>query len=90
MKAYQLLDSEDKWTKQVVARNASNNACDPTDEKAIRWCALGAILRCYNGTSAYEAENKLYEVITRHQSIGEWNDTNNYETVVETLKEIGI
>ena len=34
-----------KWTQYAIARTGNNRHCEPTDAKAIRFCAYGAILR---------------------------------------------
>ncbi|MBX9588369.1 MAG: hypothetical protein K2X43_03630 [Hyphomonadaceae bacterium] len=37
------------WTQYAIARTGNNRHCEPTDAKAARFCAYGAILR-----AAYE------------------------------------
>ena len=34
-----------KWTQYAIARTGNNRHCEPTDAKATRFCAYGAILR---------------------------------------------
>lgn len=34
-----------KWTQYAIARTGNNRHCEPTDAKAVRFCAYGAILR---------------------------------------------
>ena len=33
------------WTQYAIARTGNNRHCEPTDAKATRFCAYGAILR---------------------------------------------
>jgi len=33
------------WTQFAIARTGNNRHCEPTDARAVRFCAYGAILR---------------------------------------------
>ncbi len=33
------------WTQYAIARSGNNRHCEPTDAKAARYCAYGAILK---------------------------------------------
>lgn len=90
MKAHELLSKESKWTKIVAARNKQNKVVSSTSKDAVKWCALGALAKCYEGNieDYLKAYNKLSSVIKG--SIGKWNDSNEYETVYKTLKKLNI
>jgi hypothetical protein len=40
-----LVDDPRTWTQYAIARTGNNRHCEPTDAKAARYCAYGAILR---------------------------------------------
>ncbi len=40
-----LVDDPRTWTQYAIARTGNNRHCEPTDPKAARFCAYGAILR---------------------------------------------
>jgi hypothetical protein len=40
-----LLADPRNWTQYAIARTGNNRHCEPTDAKATRFCAYGAILR---------------------------------------------
>lgn len=100
MKAYELIDSPEKWV----------NRC-PRDE--IENCAATAIWKAYGGddwrtsasisedSAAEQAYNKLAKHIGArtyggkrgnysYEHVADWNDTNTWETVYQTLKELDL
>lgn len=40
-----LVDDPRTWTQYAIARTGNNRHCEPTDARAARYCAYGAILR---------------------------------------------
>lgn len=40
------------WTQGAYARDAAGNPVAPGSHKATRWCAVGALLKGLDGTSA--------------------------------------
>lgn len=40
-----LVNDPRTWTQYAIARTGNNRHCEPTDAKAARFCAYGAILR---------------------------------------------
>ena len=85
MKVFELLNSEDKWTKTKLWHFLNRN--DPEKEHNGKWCVATAILHCYSLD-----DNVLQKVdesigISR---LGIWNDTSNYQTIVSKLKELDI
>jgi hypothetical protein len=44
-RARQIVADPRKWTQYAIARTGNNRHCEPTDAKAVRFCAYGAILR---------------------------------------------
>jgi hypothetical protein len=44
-RARALLDDPRRWTRRAAARDAQGLNCQATDERAVRFCAYGALLR---------------------------------------------
>jgi hypothetical protein len=44
-RAREIIADPRKWTQYAIARTGNNRHCEPTDAKAVRFCAYGAILR---------------------------------------------
>jgi hypothetical protein len=44
-----LVEMRSTWTRNYLALTRDNRECDPTDPKAVRFCAYGALVR-----SAYD------------------------------------
>lgn len=43
------------WTQFAIARTGNHRHCEPTDAKAVRFCAYGAILRAAYDVAGSEA-----------------------------------
>jgi hypothetical protein len=103
MKAWKLLSSSARWTKGSFARNNRGYVVDHHDDNACRWCAVGAIYKCYGEFSykniVFGSSNiacvlpKLQEFIKKNTlfyNISDWNDNSDYKTVREVLKKLDI
>jgi hypothetical protein len=44
-RALVLIVDESRWTRAVLARTSDNVCCDWNDPSAVKFCALGALLR---------------------------------------------
>lgn len=96
VKAYELI--EQGWTKEVLARDAQGNSCNPTSPAAKCWCTIGAIFASYRNEPELrrEVKKKLHKKINEGRvhvwSIMEWNDAYFQEknVVYNTLKELDI
>ena len=86
MKAYELLDSPEKWTKGVMARDANGEHVLHDSPNAVCWCMLGAIERCLNAGGAARVRDVL-EARGLGRSISGFNDSTDYETMLSVLKE---
>lgn len=71
MKVKELLCSEDKWTQCTYAIDAAGRCTSETSASAVKWCLVGAVMRCYNASPARRAFvlDKLREVIRKKYSI---------------------
>jgi hypothetical protein len=89
MKVLELLSSEDKWTQGAFARNKDGVRTDYYAEKAVSWCLIGAIHKCY---SDYEEINSIMNRIlfTVGEKCYQYNDTHTYEEVMELIRELDI
>ena len=48
------------WTQHAIARTGNNRHCEPTDRRAARFCAYGAILRAaYDVAGSNEQAQRL-------------------------------
>jgi hypothetical protein len=77
MKVKELLTSARRWTKGDLARNSRGIGIIPYDSKAIRWCLLGAIDKCYPGV---KERRRIYLKIriqlgSPNCNISGWNDS---------------
>lgn len=88
MKAYQVIDSPEKWTRKAHARCKHGKECDPCSKAAISWCAIGAIEKAYPYNKQHEIVQFLSGEI--NQWITAWNDSSDWETVYNKLKELDI
>ena len=88
MKAYELIDSPDKWCQHEAVIRDKNNNC--------RYCALGCMGAAYLETddeTYVEMKEILLDHITSNTSftlVSEWNDNSDWETVYSTLKQLNI
>lgn len=100
MKAHELLNTEEKWTKGVYAVNKNNKMCTSRSPEAAKWCVAGALQKCYNFDLRMNAEDyKIYQdAVSKLRNyvkplgmiISEWNDCSEYQEVHKTLKELDI
>lgn len=86
MKAWQLIEKPENWTRSAVARDAKRFPCRAKFEGATCWCALGALIK---------AEVPDEGVARLHDKLGEfsvpvWNDTHTHAEVLAVLKELDI
>ncbi len=44
------------WTQFAIARTGNHRHCEPTDAKAVRYCAYGAILRAAHDVGGSESQ----------------------------------
>ncbi len=54
MKVSELLSSEEKWCRYVLAVDAAGRSVNPEDDRAVQFCLRGAIHHCYPEDSGGE------------------------------------
>ncbi len=59
MKIRELLTDETKWTQGQAARTITGEATSATGESAVRWCLLGAIMKCYGHSYSVQLDVEL-------------------------------
>ena len=98
MKAYELLDSAEKWCKWANARDKDGIMVHPTSSTATQWCINGALCRCYlKMEDMNAAANKLSKLLTGHMSFPDvpyirWQDETErtFDEVHQLLKEADV
>lgn len=63
------------WCRDSQAKDAQGNACEPWEERAAAWCALGAIYKVTNRhpQDIYQLHHALRNVV--QGEITSWNDS---------------
>lgn len=104
MKAFELLDSKEKWLQRQYARDAEGGLVHSTSSKAACFCTIGAVNRAYLGDDTgwndgrYDTRcDAMYKLSNHietnfHCGVAAWNDAKErtYEEVVSLLKELDI
>lgn len=73
MKAYELLDSAEKWGQDRMAEAINGESVSPKSSSAYKWCMMGAIVQCY----PREDRHNIYERIHKELDMSyfpDWND----------------
>jgi hypothetical protein len=95
MKAYELLDSEEKFTVGEYACDAKGYRIDPLDPKASKWCAVGAVCKT-RGIFECDAEALIDSVIPHARLkkykgfITKFSDDMGFEAARALLKEFDL
>ena len=88
------LDTEDKWTKGVMARDENGTRLNPTtdSDKAVCWCITGAMEACKFTHSVYEKAyvalmEAIDDAISEISSVEEYNDlaSTSYQDVMNLI-----
>ena len=74
IQARALIADKEHWVQNDYAVDAKDNAVDPVDEEAVRFCAVGAIVHAFHlGTGEYNWYPRCISanVLARLQDISE-------------------
>jgi hypothetical protein len=82
MKAIDILTDPSCWTQEAFARDKDGELCRPCNDRAEKWCVLGALMRAYGyGAAMDNAIRALSQVIPSldgdsisGEDIAAWND----------------
>lgn len=87
MKAYDVIDSPEKWIQGSFARTKTGGRANVQDEKAYCFCVVGAIYRAYEEDKAIKQLSKLQPIMGN--ALMGWNDEpgRTWEEVYQLLKD---
>ena len=91
MKAWELLSDPAKWCQGQVAKDNEGNGLPARSNDAVKWCALGAVFKCYpNDNIAWQMRGRIEEITK--VPVGSWNDypDRRHQDVVDLLKRLDI
>lgn len=80
-KARELISDPVRWTQGEMARDSRGEQESACSEAAVKWCALGAIIRTA-GSSAVEMSATITLNRLLRGSIAEYNDTHSHSEVL--------
>jgi hypothetical protein len=95
MKVSELLSSEEKWTKEALARNADGMEVHELDDDACSWCLIGAIHHCYpretdRNYALFKLKKSIYKLFGYSGVLG-FNDNNaTFEDVRKVVEDAAI
>ncbi len=97
MKAWQLLKSKKQWSQGGYAVDLMGIVCNPEENHAVKWCALGAIIKVYGGHTQKMNDKRItlshyVHSQTRFLGTAAWNDDKNqrFKQVKAVLRRLGI
>ena len=96
MKLRKLIDSREKWTKGVGARNKRGRACPPDSVWATKWCLDGGLEVCYRRGDGFavarEAVESACDRLYGTRNYISWQDSRTVDwlQVARLLNEAGV
>lgn len=79
-KVKDLLTADNKWVQNAEAIDADDEVCLPTAPKAVAWCLLGAVIKCYEEEQIDEILDRIDNYLLKEEGdtykpcITSWND----------------
>lgn len=88
MKVHELLSDETKWCRGNLALDAEGNPRRPSDPLAIRWCMIGAFMKCYEDSAEIGMCDEIYDLVREkcNSPIAKFND--NLKTTFQQVKQL--
>lgn len=87
MKLIELFNKPEKWNKSWFALDVNGEECSPYSEKAVSYCIIGGIKKCYpDNKMAIERSMKDELEKVGYIYLTDWND--NPKTTFEDLRRI--
>lgn len=74
------------WAQEAVAVDRRGNEVKPSDERAKRFCMVGALQRVPSSSGDYGAAVLALRKACGDQSIFQFNDTHGHKAVVRVMK----
>ncbi len=94
MKAYEVIDTPEKWCQHMVARDRNGLRTDASSPNAVAFCMYGALYRAYAVKQPEEYALHLYRLRKEiaPQMISQFNDNprRKHEEVISLLKRLDI
>lgn len=94
MKIKELFSNESKWCQRCYARDKNGLRAYPRSNKAVCWCLLGAIKKCYleNDFNTIKIMIKTKIKISSNDSVALWNDDpkRTFKEVKQLVEELDI
>lgn len=84
--ALSLIENPTRWAQHHVALDRYGNEVAPRDERAARFCMVGAIQRVQSSSDDYGAAIRALRKACGDQSIFEFNDGHGHRSVVKAMK----
>lgn len=90
MKVQDILTDESRWCKEHCAYDAFGLVVSPSDEKAVKWCLLGALTAAglWNSPENNRLTNEIMERFGTGVSV--WNDKVTFPEVRALIEELDI
>ena len=96
MKAYEVIDTPEKWCQNSVAKDRHGLAASANDSNAVSFCIYGALHRAYVGVDGAGNEYHPHAERIRKEiaplTISQFNDNprRKHEEVISLLKRLDI
>ena len=97
MKAYELIQNPENWTKGGFARNKLNVFVNERSPEACSFCAAGAIYKIYGSGRELNLMENYHELlfhvrVAGYLGITNWNDsyTQDHKKVYDTLRKFDL
>lgn len=93
MTVCELLTGPEKWTQYTIARDRQDRPCGAESRRAVRWCLIGALRRCYPEPSDefLAARERLVAATgVLPQELGCFNDRASWQAVRAAIEKAGI
>lgn len=90
MKISELLCDESKWCKGFMALDSNGNPVPSRRATAVKWCLLGAVIRCGIKGDDFIKLEKVIKKLYYLSSIPIFNDQFEFKDVQRVLKEANL
>ena len=84
--ALAIISPPHRWAKQAIALDGRGNEVRPLDERAKRFCMVGAIQRVQASADDYSAAILTLRSQCGKQSIFEFNDGHGHKAVLSCMR----
>jgi len=86
--AYELIRDESRWTRGATARLANGERTLPGDDRAVKWCAIGALMSCGVDALLFSRIDDLaVELFPGSVHIADVNDNLGHAAIVQVLEK---